>query len=160
MVNQSQKIFYVTVLGLYNDVTVEFRVLDEVYRSFTVKAGQFITAFPDPSVPGYTFAGWFISPEMTEAFSFTSPVQSSLVVEASMTEIEMGSYTVEVYYQNIDDELYTLESTENLQDVVGSTYAYPETPEGFTPNMELTSPVAQITKTNQTFKLYYDIYHF
>lgn len=154
--NTETRQFYVTVLGLYNDVTVQFKVLDEIYQTVTVKAGTYISAFANPVVAGYTFNGWFVSPENTKAFSFTDVIRGSMVVEARMTELQMTTYTLEIYHQNITDELYTLASTENIQAISGTTFVYPTQPVGFTLNTELSSQAIPIPATITTYKVYFD----
>lgn len=148
--------FYLTVIGLYNDVIVEFVVLDQVYKTYTIKAGQYIMGFANPQVEGYAFEGWFISPELTTQYQFTQPIQSSMTIVARMTEIPMGSYTLEIYEQNILDDNYTLFSTANLEAPVGSNYNLPITRTGFTLNTELSTTQTTVTETAQTLKLYFD----
>ncbi len=148
--------FYVTVLGLYRDVTVTFKVQDDIIKTVTVKAGEYIAGFANPSVDGYTFDGWYIAPELTTRFEFTHPVNQTMTVEAKLTEIPMGSYTVEVYYQNIDDENYTLESTTTLTAPLDSSVQLPLTIEGFTLNDELSQTSGTVTNTPTTYKLYFD----
>ena len=148
--------FYVTVLGLYNDVTVEFMVLDEVFKTYTIKAGQYIMGFANPVIEGYAFEGWYIAPALTTEYKFTDAVTSSMTVVARMTEIPMGSYTLEIYEQNLADDNYTLLSTENLEAPVGSSYNLPLTKTGFTLNNELSTTGTTVTETAQTFKLYFD----
>jgi uncharacterized repeat protein (TIGR02543 family) len=150
------KDFYVTVLGLYNDVTVTFKVFDEIVKSVTVKAGEFISGFSNPSVDGYTFDGWYVAPELTTKFEFTQPVNQSMTVEAKMTVIPMGSYVIELYYQNIDDELYTLESTTTMTAPIDSIAVLPVTITGFTLNEELSDTAGTVSDTIQTYKVYFD----
>ncbi|MDY0294512.1 MAG: endonuclease [Acholeplasmataceae bacterium] len=150
------KDFYVTVLGLYNDVTVTFKVFDEIVKSVTVKAGEFISGFSNPSVDGYTFDGWYVAPELTTRFEFTQPVNQSMTVEAKMTVIPMGSYVIELYYQNIDDELYTLESTTTMTTPIDSIAVLPVTFTGFTLNEELSDTADTVSDTIQTYKVYFD----
>ena len=148
--------FYVTVLGLYRDVTVTFKVQDDIIKTVTVKAGEYIAGFANPSVDGYTFDGWYIAPELTTRFEFTQPVNQTMTVEAKLTEIPMGSYTVEVYYQNIDDENYTLESTTTLTAPLDSNVQLPLSITGFTLNEELSQTSGTVTNTPTTYKLYFD----
>jgi endonuclease I len=148
--------FYVTVIGLYNNVTVQFIVLDQVYQTFTIKAGQKITAFTDPVVEGYIFEGWYLAPEGTTRYEFSDTITNSWVIEARLTEIEMGSYTVEVYQENINDELYTLISSETKQAPIGTTISIPTSESGFILNNELSNPSGVISSTPLTLRLYFD----
>lgn len=148
--------FYVTVLGLYNDVTVTFKVGDDVVKSVTVKAGEYISGFANPSVDGYTFDGWYIAPELTTRFEFTQPVNQTMTVQAKLTEIPMGSYTIELYYQNIEDELYTLDSTTTFTGPIDSLAILPSVITGFTLNTELSDAAGNITDTATTYQLYFD----
>lgn len=148
--------FYVTVIGLYNNVTVQFMVLDQVYQTFTLQAGQRIMAFADPVVEGYTFEGWYLAPEGTTRYQFTDAVTASWVIEARLTEIEMGSYTVEIYQENINDALYTLVSTETKQAPIGTTISIPTSESGFILNEELSNVSGLVSSTPLTLKLYFD----
>ena len=148
--------FYLTVLGLYRDVTVSFKVQENIIKTVTVKAGEYITGFANPSVEGYTFDGWYIAPELTTRFEFTQPVNQTMTVEAKLTEILMGSYTIEVYVQNIDDENYTLESTTTLTAPLDSNAQLPLSMKGFTLNDELSQSSGIVTDTPTTYKLYFD----
>lgn len=148
--------FYLTVMGLYNNVIVQFMVLDQVYQTFTLQAGQRIMAFADPVINGYTFEGWYLAPEGTTRYQFTDAVTGSWVIEARLTEIEMGSYTVEIYQENINDELYTLVSTETKQAPMGTTIIIPTSETGFILNTELSNPSGTISSTPMTLKLYFD----
>jgi hypothetical protein len=148
--------FYVTVLGLYRDVTVTFKVQENIIKTVTVKAGEYISRFANPSVEGYTFDGWYIAPELTTRFEFTQPVNQTMTVEAKLTEILMGSYTIEVYVENIDDENYTLESTTTLTAPLDSNVQLPLSMKGFTLNDELSQSSGIVTDTPTTYKLYFD----
>jgi endonuclease I len=148
--------FYLTVIGLYNNVTVQFMVLDQVYQTYTVKAGERITAFANPVVEGYTFEGWYLAPEGTTPYLFTDAITGPWVIEARMTEIQMGSYTVEIYHENINDELYTLISSETKQAPIGTTIFIPTSETGLILNTELSNPSGLISSTPITLKLYFD----
>lgn len=54
----------------------------------TAAAGGLATEPEAPTRTGYTFAGWFSDPELTEAFAFTSPVEANMVLYAKWTPAE------------------------------------------------------------------------
>ena len=51
----------------------------------TVPAGSLLTEPTAPTRTGYTFAGWFSDPELTEAYVFTAPVEANMVLYAKWT---------------------------------------------------------------------------
>lgn len=51
----------------------------------TVPAGSLLTEPTAPTRTGYTFAGWYSDPELTEAFVFTSPIEANMVLYAKWT---------------------------------------------------------------------------
>lgn len=51
----------------------------------TVQAGGLLTEPTTPTRTGYTFAGWFSDPELTEAYVFTAPVEANIVLYAKWT---------------------------------------------------------------------------
>ena len=150
------KFFNVTVIGYYQEITITFKVLNAIFKTIKMNKGDVITAFSDPEVEGYIFEGWFISPNLTTAYQFNTPLQASTTIEAKMTLIPVGSYTIEIYFQNIDDDLYTLISTEYKQGYVGddidlSNKAFV----GFGLDIETSNYLATITTSPLTLKLYY-----
>lgn len=148
--------FNLTVLGYNIDLSVVFMINDEIYKSYDVNKGDYISGFVDPEISGYIFEGWFIAPDLETAFVFTEPITQSLVIEAKLTEIPMGDYKVEVYYQNIEDENYTLYSTESKRAEIGELAELPTEIEGFTINVELSSTPELITDIAQTYSVYFD----
>jgi uncharacterized repeat protein (TIGR02543 family) len=115
-----QKNFFVTVIGSNLNYTVTFKVFDEVYNQQSIRSGYFLSLFSNPNVEGYSFIGWYISPELDIEFDFSNPVTSNLIIEAKFEELEMNNYQIEIYYENLNDDLYTLENTLNFSDEVGN----------------------------------------
>lgn len=150
------KYFNVTVIGYYQEITITFKVLNTIFKTIKMNKGDVITAFNDPEVEGYIFEGWFIAPNLTTVYQFNTPLQASTTIEAKMTLIPVGSYTIEIYFQNLEDDLYTLVSTENKQGYVGDDIDLSnKTFVGFGMDIESSNYLATITTTPLTLKLYY-----
>ena len=75
-------------------------------ESQTVEEGFLATKPADIEKAGYTFDGW--------DFDFNTPVTQNETVNAKWIANTNTPYKVEYYLQNIDDDNYTLEDTENL----------------------------------------------
>ncbi len=100
------------------EITIRRRPMYEV--TFNVNGGtetqsqiieeSFMATEPEtaPTREGYTFDGW--------DFDFSSPITENTVIDAKWTANGDTPYRVEYYFENIDDDGYTLveEQTENL----------------------------------------------
>ncbi len=75
-------------------------------ESQTVEEGLLATKPSDIEKAGYTFDGW--------DFDFNTPVTQNETINAKWIANTNTPYKVEYYLQNIDDDNYTLEDTENL----------------------------------------------
>lgn len=61
----------------------------------TVLSGQSLSDVPTPVCEGYTFEGWFLDKELTQAFDATQPVTSDLTVYAKWSKIATNGGTTE-----------------------------------------------------------------
>ena len=55
--------------------------------SETVTSGGTVTQPTDPTLADHTFAGWFLDPTFTQAYDFTAPVYTNLVLYAKWEEV-------------------------------------------------------------------------
>ena len=55
--------------------------------SETVASGGTVTQPTDPTLADHTFAGWFLDPTFTQAYDFTAPVYTNLVLYAKWEEV-------------------------------------------------------------------------
>ena len=92
----------------------------------TYKFGAQVTVAEAASAPGYTFSGW------NKNGTFTMPAEDVLI-QGSFTANTNTEYIVQHYWQNIDNDEYTLHETENLTGTTGvEVTAEPKSYTGFT----------------------------
>ena len=123
----------------------------------TVAWGETLT-LPTPTKTGYTFAGWYNGDTQ---FTATTMPEENLRLTARWTANTNTAYKVEHYWQNLADDGYTLNETENKTGTTGSTTAaaaksYP----GFTAGTVTQRPIAadgstvvRINYTRNSYKL-------
>lgn len=133
------------------------------------KHGATITITAQTNV-GYTFLGWYISnDEQTKDLSYevVMPIGAVTYTATWNPNIDTG-YTVEHYQQNIDDDEFTIVSSDT-QELTGTTDTQteiePNSYDGFTPVAfdQITikgdgSAVLQIYYTRNVYTIYYDEY--
>ncbi len=127
-----------------------------------LERGTVFADFPDPSREGYTFSGWY----RTKTFA-GNPVTELKITQdkniplfAKWTVNSGTRYRVEHYQQNIDDDAYTLASTDSMAGTTDTNAtASANTYAGFTEN---TSHASRLQSGNiagdgsLVLKLYYD----
>ena len=60
----------------------------------TVIEGGTVSVPAPPTKSGYSFAGWYTDPGLTQAYDFSAPVTASFTLYAKWTEAAVPSYTV------------------------------------------------------------------
>jgi uncharacterized repeat protein (TIGR02543 family) len=133
------KNFEITVIGIYTYYTVTFETEDqEELFIVEVVEGEFVTKPDDPVKSGYDFIGWFLQENLEHPFIFNTPITSDITLIALFEEeVFRADYTISVYCQNIEDDLYALQSTDVYQDIVGETITITPSMTGFIINDEL-----------------------
>jgi uncharacterized repeat protein (TIGR02543 family) len=141
------KDFELTVLRTYVYHTVTFETQDqEELLSIDVLDGEQATRPDDPVKEGFDFVGWFLQEDLENPYLFITPITSNITLIAVFEEQEViAEYTIKVYYQNIEDDLYVLGDTEVYQDIVGETVAVTPQLEGFIINDELSNLSGVVT---------------
>ncbi|MBU1093769.1 MAG: endonuclease [Firmicutes bacterium] len=136
--SSTQKFIDLTVAGtiIYHTVTFDVNGTQTTTR---VVDGQMVSQPSDPDVSSYRFNGWFSDSAYQNEYDFDSVVTEDLVIYASMEFFVVGNYSIEVYLENVDDESYTLHSTENLVGEVGVTVNAETIRAGFTINDEMST---------------------
>ncbi len=137
-------------------MTVQFKVLDDVYQTYTIVSGGKIAAFANPELEGYAFEGWYIAPAMTIPFSFNDAITEDLVVQAKLRAVQTGTYTVNTYVQNISDENYTLETTTVHIVERGTVIDLTTTRVGFLLNTEQSITTGTVSEIPLVLNVYYD----
>ena len=124
----------------------------------TYRFEQSVTLAEAPSLPGYDFSGWSLSPALTvSGGTFTMP-DGPVSVTGSWTPRADTPYTVEYYQQHTDDDGYDLAYIFRGTGVTGAGIPHKEF-EGFieTPDSVAVEGNAVIRSDGSTVvKLYYD----
>ncbi len=143
-----------TVPAGATDLT-SYQMTDVPYNT-TVKVGA------DAAAPGYKFSGWKVETPATTAIAngeFTMPADDVVLV-GSFTANHDTPYRIEYYWQNAEDDGYTLHEGQNLMGITDTTVTIPErTYEGFrlNPTAPGTKTEGVITADGQlVLKRYYD----
>ncbi len=98
----------------------------------TVAVGECAVQPADPTRDGYTFTGWYADEACTEAFDFSTPIMSNIILYAGWKSDSQAIYTVTFDSQG------------------GSSVASQSVAEG-----ECATPPADPTRTNYTFTGWY-----
>ncbi len=152
------KDFYLTVKGLYLPLKVRFRVMGATYQLVDVPYGNTIDVFDDPYVEGFLFTGWFISPELTDEFSFDDEITKDLVIEAKFEMLTEGSITVNYYFENILNDDYTQDTTKTTTQTydVGTLVTVNNSFTGFQLNTALSTTTTSVSAgVNKVLNVYY-----
>ena len=126
--------FTLTLIGKYSYYNVTIHLGDDV-STLRLKEGTLLEVPEHISVEGYQFMGWFTNQAKTIPFDFDTPLSENLNLYAKYEEIVIGSYTVRIYHQNLEDDGYTLISTQQGTRAFGPfTTSYPSW-DGFEVNL-------------------------
>lgn len=63
-------------------------------ESETVNSGIKVTRPADPYLEGYIFENWYIDPDLTVVYDFSTPVSGNITLYAKWTDIPEGSFAV------------------------------------------------------------------
>ena len=118
----------------------------------TYKYGADVTVADKATASGYTFDGW------SKSETFQMPAED-VTITGKFVANTNTAYKVEHYWQNVDDDDYTLHETETLAGTTGKTAtAKAKTYDGFTLNEEAAGTVKSGTIAGDgslILKLYY-----
>jgi len=117
--NSLQKVFNVTVKGTIEYITITFDIEGEQTQS-TIVSGEQVAQPDDPTLELYHFIGWVTDITSDVIFDFDTAITEDTTLYASFEAIIYGDYTIKIYIENLDDEQYTLYSTEDLIGEVGT----------------------------------------
>ena len=102
----------------------------EIGQSLT-KHGATLSLIASPEVSGFTFMGWFWDELFSRPYDIDDVVTSDFVLYAKYEELTEGPYTLNIYYENITDDDFTMVSTTTLFLPIGTDVSYVESLEGF-----------------------------
>ncbi len=154
--NSLQKVFNVTVKGTIVYFTVTFDI-EDVQTQSSIVSGEQVTHPSDPTLEQYHFIGWVTDITSDSIFDFDTAITEDITLYASFKAIVYVDYTIEIYMENLDDDLYTLYSTENLIEEVGIEVEVDTNFTEFTLNEELSILTDIInSEANTVLKAYFD----
>ena len=124
----------------------------------TYKYGADVTVADKATAPGYTFEGWTPEKVTVKDGKFTMPADN-VKITGKFAANTNTAYKVEYYWQNLDNDEYTLHETETLAGTTGKTAtAEAKTYDGFTLNEAAAGTVKSGTIAGDgslVLKLYY-----
>lgn len=152
-----EKNIYIMVIGKFQYFTVSFEANESSYGSIKVKEGELVEPIADPVISGYSFKGWFAEDDNDNPFDFDTPITKNIRLVAKLDLLVIANYTVEFYYQNIEDDAYTLGSIEALNGEVGSELDVTTVLTGYTIDTELSILTGTILEDDSLIlKIYYE----
>ena len=152
-----EKNIYIMVKGLFQYFDVTFEVDEANYGSIKVKEGETVEPIADPVVTGYSFKGWFTADDNENEFDFDTPITDNIKLIAKLDVLVLADYEVEYYYQNIEDDAYTLTSTDELNDEVGTEVDVTNEVTGYSIDTEQSVLNGTILEDNSlVLKVYYE----
>ena len=132
------------------------------YQMSGVPYGTSVTVGADATAPGYIFSGWRVEAPVEAVVTggqFTMPA-SDVVLVGSFTARTNTPYRIEYYWQNANDNGYTLHEGQDLTGVTDATATIPvRTYAGFHLNSAVPGTLTTGTITadgNLVLRLYYD----
>lgn len=152
------KVFYAHFLeGTYYNITFNAKEHGTAPAGYEVFGGSKLSAPETPTETGYTFGGWYKESACTNTWNFaTETVTGDVTLYAKWTPNTNTAYTVEHYWQNINDDDYTKHETVNLEGTTEAvTAAVAKNYTGF----EAAQPFAQGTIApdgSTVVKIYYN----
>lgn len=108
-----QRIFNLTVKGTIVYYTVTFDV-EGTQTESRIVSGEKVAQPSDPTLEMYRFTGWATDSISGDMFDFDTAITEDLTLYASFELILYGNYTIEIYIENLEDDQYTLYSTEDF----------------------------------------------
>jgi endonuclease I len=129
--NQNRvKHFALLVIGTLAKHEVTFIVDEAIFGVEIVYEGDFVEMPHVEVSDGDTVLGWFeLDAELP--FDFDLPVTEDMILYLRVEVKTSAQYLVKYYFQNIEDDLYTLEADEVNEGYIGQTVTADENFDGF-----------------------------
>jgi len=145
-----------TVKGTIVYYHVSFDVEGEE-TTLRIVEGQSVAEPEDPELEGYLFQGWYTDLAGEVPFDFSTEIQNDLTLFAKFTLQTAGTYQIELYQQNIEDNEYTLLDTISGEAEAGTDKSIFTIFNGFHINETLSTLSGTVTVgTHLSLKAYYD----
>ncbi|PKK92435.1 MAG: hypothetical protein CVV62_00325, partial [Tenericutes bacterium HGW-Tenericutes-7] len=150
------KAFNVIVKGLFEYFDVIINQGDDI-TELRIKSGDSFDLPEVEEVEGYAFIGWFKDVNKNTPYTH-GPVTEDLTLYTKYEVITVSSYTVNYYFENIEDDDYTLsdEYSFTVQGNVGQRILTSIELFGFKINEDLSDLEGYVTATPQVFNVYFD----
>jgi len=150
------KAFNVIVKGLFEYFDVIINQGDDI-TELRIKSGDSFDLPEVEEVEGYAFVGWFKDANKNTPYTH-GPVTEDLTLYTKYEVITVSSYTVNYYFENIEDDDYTLndEYSFTVQGNVGQRILTSIELFGLKINEDLSDLEGYVTATPQVFNVYFD----
>ncbi|HBG33630.1 MAG TPA: hypothetical protein DDW82_08035, partial [Acholeplasmataceae bacterium] len=110
-----------------------------------------------PQVSGYIFTGWYTDLIAETKYLFSALVYADITIYAGFREYLSGTYSYDIYLQNIEDDEYTLFDHQTGTDEEGVLITMEDSFIGFEFNDELSTMSGTISSlTNLQLEAYFD----
>lgn len=128
------KSFYLNAIGSYQSYTVSYHI-DDAVETIVIESGTTLSMPQHPVKANHQFIGWYSDPGFENIYIFGSTVHSDLNLYAKFDLIPFGSYQIQYYYQNLEDDNYVLEETITGTSAPGESISGSKNVSGFQINM-------------------------
>ncbi|HCB67388.1 MAG: hypothetical protein A2102_03075 [Tenericutes bacterium GWF2_38_8] len=154
--SSKQVLYDLTVIGttVYYTVTID---INGVQTEVEVAEGTRLPVQEIPQVSGYIFTGWYTDLIAETKYLFSALVYADITIYAGFREYLSGTYSYDIYLQNIEDDEYTLFDHQTGTDEEGVLITMEDSFTGFEFNDELSTMSGTISSlTNLQLEAYFD----
>jgi uncharacterized repeat protein (TIGR02543 family) len=154
--SSKQVLYDITVKGttVFYTVTID---INGVQTEVEVAEGTRLPTQEIPQVSGYIFTGWYTDLVAETKYTASSPVNADITIYAGFRVYLSGTYTYDIYLQNIDDDGYTLTDHQTGTDEEGDVITMADSFPGFIINDELSIMTGTISSlANLELEAYFD----
>jgi len=155
--SSSKQVFIdVTVKGTMIYHTITIHVNDEE-TAVLVADGTRLTTPTAPVKEGFIFLGWYTDQTLTTKFVFSTLITSDTSIYAGFRAYVSGTFSYDIYLQNIEDDAYTLLEHITGVEEEGTVVSYDDAYAGFELNNEMSTLSGTVSSTqNLSLVAYYD----
>ncbi len=154
--NSKQVFIDVTVKGtmIYHTVTI---YVNEAESTVLVADGTRLTTPTAPVKEDFIFLGWYTDQTLTTKFVFSTVITSDTSIYAGFRAYVSGTFSYDIYLQNIEDDAYTLLEHITGVEEEGTEVSYDDAYAGFELNTELSTQSGIVSPIqNLSLVAYYD----
>jgi len=154
--NSKQVLYDITVKGttVYHSVIID---IQGEQNTLKVADGTTLIALESPVIEGYLFMGWVSDLTEQVEFPLSTPIYEDTTIYAGLRAYVFGTYTYDLYMQNVEDDEYTLIEHQTGSAEEGVIITMNNTYSGFEINDELSMTSGTISsQSNLQLAAYFD----